>query len=98
MNVLDSSGWLEYFCDGNNAAIFAPIISEIDQLIVPVVSLYEVFKHTVLRQGEENALRAVAVMSLGTVIDLTQDIALEAAMLSIKHKLPMAQYLRQKQL
>lgn len=45
MNVIDSSGWLEYFADGKNADFFSSAIEDIENLIVPVISLYEVFKH-----------------------------------------------------
>jgi hypothetical protein len=44
MNVVDSSGWLEYFADGPNADFFAPAIESISELVVPSVSIYEVFK------------------------------------------------------
>ena len=51
MNVVDSSGWLEYFADGENAGFFAPAIEKIDELIVPTVSLFEVFKKMRQQRG-----------------------------------------------
>ena len=62
MNVVDSSGWLEYFGDGPNAGFFAKAIEGTKDLIVPTVSLYEVFKRVLQQRGEGDALQAVAVM------------------------------------
>ncbi len=90
MNVVDSSGWLEYFADGENAEFFSSVIENLDELVVPAVSLYEVFKRILQQRGEGDALRAVALMAQGTVVELDMRIALEAARLSDKEKLPMA--------
>jgi predicted nucleic acid-binding protein len=90
MNVVDSSGWLEYFADGPNADFFAPAIERTSELIVPTLSLYEVFKRVFQQRGEGDALQAVAVMIQGAVVDLDADLALAAAKLSLDLKLPMA--------
>ena len=90
MNLVDSSGWLEYFAKGKNSAFFAPVIHEVESLIVPTISMYEVYKKVVQQRGEEEALSAIAWMSAGKVVELTQEIALAAAVLSLEHKLPMA--------
>lgn len=90
MNVVDSSGWLEYFAKDENSAFFAPVIHGIESLIVPTISLYEVYKKTILQCSEEEALGAIAWMSTGKVVDMTQEIALAAAVLSLEFKLPMA--------
>jgi hypothetical protein len=51
MNVVDSSGWLEYFINGQNAAFFAPVIEKaVDSVIVPTISLFEVFKHILIEK------------------------------------------------
>jgi len=90
MNVVDSSGWLEYFADGPNAGFFEDAIETANELIVPTVSVYEVFKKVLLDRGESEALRAIGFMQLGTVIDLTGSIALSAAKISAELKIPMA--------
>lgn len=90
MKVVDSSGWLEYFADGPNAAFFAPAIEKPADLIVPTISLYEVFKRVLQQRDEGQALRAAAVMQQGTVVDFTAAIALSAAKLSAETRLPMA--------
>jgi len=90
MNVVDSSGWLEYFADGHNAEFFAPAIENTSELIVPTLSLYEVFKRVLQQRGEGDALQAVAAMMQGRVVDLDTDLALSAARLSAAFKLPMA--------
>jgi len=90
MNVVDSSGWLEYFADGPNAGFFAPAIQKLDELIVPTISIYEVFKRVIQQKDESLALRAVALMEQGRVVELDTSIALRAAKLSLEMKLPMA--------
>ncbi|WP_420427376.1 type II toxin-antitoxin system VapC family toxin [Algiphilus sp.] len=89
-HVVDSSAWLEYFADGPNADYFAPVIEVVDALVVPVVTIYEVYKRVFLQRDESDALRAVALMQQGSVVHLDESISLEAAMLSITHQLPMA--------
>jgi predicted nucleic acid-binding protein len=90
MNIVDSSGWLEYLANGPNADFFAPALEKVPELIVPTLSLYEVFKRVLQQRGEGDALQAIAVMVQGTVVDLDIDVALSAAKLSTDLKLPMA--------
>jgi predicted nucleic acid-binding protein len=90
MNVVDSIAWLEYFASGPNAGFFAKAIEDTQQLIVPTLSLFEVFKRVLEQRGEGDALQAVAVMRQGMVVDLDTPIALQAAKLSAELRLPMA--------
>jgi len=90
MNVVDSSGWLEYFTDGKNANFFAPVVEDVSNVIVPTISIYEVFKRTVIRKNKDDALETIAMMYDGVVVDLDSEIALMAAELSCELKLPMA--------
>ena len=90
MNVVDSSAWLEYFADGPNASAFAQAVEATDELIVPTICFYEVFKSVLRQRGESAALSAIALMRQGQVIPLAERIALLAADLSLQTKLPMA--------
>lgn len=90
MNVVDSSGWLEYFADGPGAAFFAPAIEATDQLLVPAVCVAEVFKRVLQQRGEDAALQAVALMRQGTIIPIDFSLALSAAKLGHELKLPLA--------
>lgn len=90
MNVVDSSRWLEYFADGPNADFFAPAVENLADLVVPSISIYEVFKRVLQQRDESDALQAAAVMQQGTVVDLDRAIALSAAKLSVELGLPMA--------
>ena len=90
MNVVDSSAWLEYFANGPNASFFARPIEQVDELVMPSLSLFEVFKRVLQQRDENDALQAVAVMQQGKVVDLDATIALSAARLSVETKLPMA--------
>ncbi|MGH8489104.1 MAG: type II toxin-antitoxin system VapC family toxin [Gammaproteobacteria bacterium] len=90
MNVVDSSGWLEYFADGPSAEFFAPTIEATSDLLVPTLSLYEVFKRVLQQRGEGAALQAVALMQQGKVVELTASLALVAAKVSIEYRLPVA--------
>ena len=90
MNVVDSSGWLEYFAGGTNVSFFAPVIKATDTLVVPTVCMHEVFKRLLAQRGEEGALQATGIMSLGIIADLTREIAVDAAYISSKFKIAMA--------
>ena len=90
MNIVDSSGWLVYFADEPNAKHFQTPLKDTASLIVPSVTIYEVFK-VVLRESSENdAIQSVAAMQRGTVVDLTAKIAIAASKLSLQNRLPMA--------
>jgi predicted nucleic acid-binding protein len=90
MNVVDSSGWLEYLGAGANADFLAAAIKESETLVVPAVCIYEVFRRVAAQRGEEAALEAVGLMSLGTIADLTREIAVSAAVLAAELKMGMA--------
>jgi toxin FitB len=90
MNIVDSSGWLAYFADEPNAKHFLPPLTDHASLVVPAVTIYEVFK-VILRESNENdALQAVIAMQKGTVIDLTASLAIAASKVSSEYNLPMA--------
>jgi toxin FitB len=90
VNIIDSSAWLEYFSDGQNADNFSSAIEDETSLIIPVITIYEVFK-VVLRESTENkALQVIAAMQKGKIIDLTPGLAMEASKLSLNYNLPMA--------
>ncbi len=90
MNVVDSSAWLEYFIDGPNADFFSSPIEDVKNLIVPTVSLYEVFKKVLAEKDEAEAFKTIAQMKQGHVVDFDEDTALSAARISIENKIPMA--------
>jgi predicted nucleic acid-binding protein len=90
VNVVDSSGWIEYFTEGPNSGFFASSIERVDELIVPAVCIYEVFKWVARERGETQALKAIAHMQLGEVVDLDSKLAVFAARLGLQAKLPLA--------
>lgn len=89
-NIVDSSGWLEYFADAQNAEFFAPAIEDTENLIVPSISILEVFKHVLRQRSESDAFTSIECMFQGTVIDLDIAISLSAARLGVQHKIPLA--------
>lgn len=86
LNVVDSSGWLEYFANTKRASLFAPAVEDIANLIVPTISIYEVFKKVFRERGENLALQAASMMQIARVVDLDISLAMEAGHFS----LPMA--------
>lgn len=90
MNVIDSSAWLEYFADGPNAKHFARVIEKPEECLVPSITLLEVFKRIGQQRDESAALQYVAVMRQSTVVELDAALALRAAALGLRHKLPLA--------
>ena len=89
MNVVDSSGWLEFFADGPNVAFFEKAVLDTDELVVPT-SLLEVFKRVLQQRGENAALQAVAQMRQGRLVDLDAELALRVAQTGLSHELPLA--------
>ena len=89
-NVVDSSAWLEYFADGPNADSFSAAVQDLENLIVPTICIYEVFKTVMRQRGEDAALQTAALMKQGNEVDLTSGLALEAAKISLDYKIPMA--------
>lgn len=90
-NVVDSSGWLEYLADASNADFFAPAIEAPETLVVPTISILEVFRWVLRERGEDAALQAIALMQQGTIVDLDVAQATRAAKLGLQHRLPLAE-------
>lgn len=90
MNVVDSSGWLEYFTGTSRAHLFAEAIEKTEILIVPSLSLFEIFKKVYKERGEDLALKMVAHMQLGTVVNVDSRISIYAAKISVEKSIPMA--------
>ena len=90
MNVVDSSGWIEFFLAGPNGPVFKPVIEQRDQLLVPTIALFEV--HKILSRSLNAALvdRCLDVMRLGRVLDLTDRRAIAASKVARQHRLALA--------
>ena len=90
MNIVDSSAWLEYFASTQNARNYSKVIENPSKLIVPTITIFEVFKKVLSEKGENIALQVIAHMKLGKVVDFDMDIALYSALICKEYKLPMA--------
>ena len=90
MNVVDSSGWIEFLGGGANAEFFAGAVSDTSRLVVPTISVFEVCRWMRREVGERRALDAMALMQQGNIVDLDATLAMSAARLSLELKLPMA--------
>lgn len=90
MNVVDSSAWLSYFSGDANSGYFAEPIEATDRLLVPSITLTEVFKNILRQRGEDLAIQAIAHMQQGKVISLDNKLAIDAASVGVEFKLPLA--------
>lgn len=90
MNVVDSSCWLEYFSGSEVGERVSSIIEDVGNLVVPTITLYEVFKKVLVERDEDSAILAIAHMKQGTVVDLDSSVAILAAKLGKEHRLAMA--------
>jgi toxin FitB len=90
VNVVDSSGWLEYLANGKNARFFAAAVEDTRRLVVPSLCLFEVFRRAQQQRSRDAALEAVALMRQGTIVDLDERLALAAAEISLQERLPTA--------
>ena len=89
-NLVDSCGWLEYFSDGKNADFFAPAVEDTEHLVVPALCIAEVFKVLLRERSEEIAFSAISAMNQGRLAVLDMKLAIDAAKLSLSHKLSLA--------
>lgn len=90
MNLVDSSGWIEFFLAGHNGPIYKPVIEDRHQLLVPTIALFEVHKVLSRKLPESLVNQALAVMRLGRVLDLTDPRAIAASTIATQYKLAMA--------
>ncbi len=90
MIVVDSSGWIEFFADGPHADEFSSRLRNASLVVTPTIAIYEVYKWIKRERSEEDALHAVAAMKKTRIVDLTEEVALLAADLSLAHSLAMA--------
>lgn len=90
MIILDSSAWLEYFAGTKNGDIFAEYAEDFENLMVPTICIYEVYKRILIQREENSANMAVEFMQNGNVVDINSEISITSALLSYKLKLPMA--------
>lgn len=90
MNLIDSSGWLAYFTNGPNSDFFAKAILSVEEIALPTVVFYEIFKKTLSDKGEEAALQTIGQLHRYKIVDLDEDLSLSAARISHEHKIPMA--------
>mgnify|MGYP000054683733 FL=1 len=90
MNVIDSSAWLSYFAGDKNAAVFGKAIEDLENVLVPSITITEVFKNVLRQTSEEYALSAIAHMKQGRVVFLDSELAIDAGHYGVVHKLPLA--------
>jgi len=90
MNVVDSSGWIEFFKAGANGPLFKPVIEDRHRLLVPTIALFEVHKVLSRALPQDLVTRALDVMRLGKVLDFTDRRAIAASQVAAQHKLAMA--------
>ena len=90
MNVVDSSGWIEYFADAPGAEFFAPALEDVRELLVPRICLVEVSRFLYRERGLQSALLALAQMEEGRVVEIDTPVRLSAARLAKDHRLPLA--------
>jgi predicted nucleic acid-binding protein len=90
VNVVDSSGWIEFLGGGANADFFAQAVSDAPRLVVPTICVFEVCRWMRRELGERRALDAMALLQQGRMVDLDATLAMNAARLSLELKLPMA--------
>jgi predicted nucleic acid-binding protein len=90
MNVVDSSGWVEYLQDTDRADLFAEAIEDRHALLVPTIALFEVHKVLSRSLPADLVKRCLDVMRLGRVLDLTDLRAIAASQVAARHKLALA--------
>jgi predicted nucleic acid-binding protein len=90
MNIVDSTLWLEYLAGTDAGNNISEVVENTNELIVPTITIYEVFKKLLVETNEDDALFAIAHMRQGKIIELNEELSLSAAKISKDHKMPMA--------
>jgi len=90
MNVIDTSCWIEYLMDSSIGNIIAPVVENPNELIVPTITLYEMYKKLTTEKNEDYAMKIITYMCSGKIVALDSDLSIMAAQISRKNKLPMA--------
>ena len=90
MNLVDSCGWLEFGAGGPNTAFFEPALQDRENLLVPTICIFEVFRRVLQQRGRQAALETAAEMQEGVVVGLDDQLAVRAAQVSGQMRLPMA--------
>ena len=90
MNIIDSSCWIEYLMNSSIGTDIAPIIENPEELMVPTITMYEVYKKLSTEKGVDYAMTIISYMQSGTVVELDSNLSVLAAQISLKYKLPMA--------
>jgi len=90
VNIIDSSAWIEYIAGTRYADLFDNPIADQRSLLVPVITIYEIFRKILSERDEDAALLAVSYLRAGSVIEVDLAVSLEAARYSKQHKLPTA--------
>jgi len=85
-NVVDSSAWLEYVGGTERSSLFAEAIEDVDNLYVPVICLYEVYKKMLRERGDDAAFTVTTIMRNGHIVDIDSALAVSAA----RYALPLA--------
>jgi len=90
MILVDSFGWIEYLAGSKLAERYEGYLANLAEVITPTIVLYEVYKKLRRERREEEALLVVAQIMKTKTVPLSEEIALSAAEVSLKHTLPMA--------
>lgn len=90
MIIVDSCGWLEWFTNGKLADSYERYLADQNNMLLPAIVLYEVYKILKREVGEEKALLACAYMKNSPVIPADEVLALAAADIALQEKLAMA--------
>ncbi len=85
-HLVDSSGWMEFFNESDRSHLFADAITDIANLIVPVISIYEVVRRVRRDGSEQDVIKVISAMTLGHVVDIDLSISLAAT----QYRLPLA--------
>ena len=90
MILVDSSGWIDFFTDGGNAAKYGSYLEKPSEVVTPTIVLYEVYKLVKRERTEEEALLAAAQIQKTRIVPLSDSLALAAADVSLEFRLAMA--------
>jgi predicted nucleic acid-binding protein len=87
MRVIDTSIWIEIYLGSELGRKHLPLLSAPEEIVVPTIIQYEIFKWLSRERTVEEATLAITFTGECHVLELTTELAILAAELSAVHKL-----------
>ncbi len=88
--IFDSSIWVEIFFKGSKYKRCQRYFETHKLVGIPTTTVFEVYKKVLTQTSEEEALKVISYFKTFSILEVTLEVSLTAADISIQHQLAMA--------